>query len=102
VNPSDVKEFPFDYEAITGIYRTQLMRLSKLLESAMRQSMSYWRKSGLLIESTDSRPTKPILDEIDGVLAEHYGFTDEELDFIVNYDIKYRMGASDKEDDDGA
>jgi hypothetical protein len=21
-----------------------------------------------------------------------YGFTDEELDFIINYDIKYRMG----------
>lgn len=22
----------------------------------------------------------------------HYGFTDDELDFIINYDIKYRMG----------
>ena len=36
----------------------------------------------------------------DKVLAQHYGFTDEELDFIpsaslrtgINYDIKYRMG----------
>lgn len=35
---------------------------------------------------------KPIIDEIDKVLAKHYGFTDEELDFIINYDIKYRMG----------
>ncbi len=26
------------------------------------------------------------------ILAKHYGFTDEELDFIINYDIKYRMG----------
>jgi len=26
------------------------------------------------------------------VLAKHYGFTAEELDFILNYDIKYRMG----------
>jgi hypothetical protein len=25
-------------------------------------------------------------------LAQHYGFTAEELDFIINYDIKYRMG----------
>ncbi len=25
-------------------------------------------------------------------MARHYGFTDEELDFIINYDIKYRMG----------
>jgi hypothetical protein len=37
--------------------------------------------------------SKPIIDDIDRVLAEHYGFTDEELDFIINYDIKYRMGA---------
>ena len=36
---------------------------------------------------------KPIIDEIDRMLAQHYGFTDEELDFIINYDIKYRMGA---------
>ena len=46
---------------------------------------------------------KPIIHEIDHVLAQHYGFTDEELDFIpssadgglrasINYDIKYRMG----------
>ena len=34
------------------------------------------------------------------IIARHYGFTDEELDFIpsaslrtgINYDIKYRMG----------
>lgn len=31
------------------------------------------------------------MDEIDNVLADHYGFTSEELDFILNYDIKYRM-----------
>ena len=36
--------------------------------------------------------SKPIIDKIDRVLAQHYGFTDEELDFIINYDIKYRMG----------
>jgi hypothetical protein len=32
------------------------------------------------------------IDQIDQALAKHYGFTDEELDFIINYDIKYRMG----------
>ena len=35
---------------------------------------------------------KPIIDKIDELLAKHYGFTEEELDFIINYDIKYRMG----------
>ena len=35
---------------------------------------------------------KSEMDEIDKLLAKHYGFTEEELDFIINYDIKYRMG----------
>ena len=37
----------------------------------------------------------------DRVLAQHYGFTDEELDFIVNYDIKYRV-ARDEVEEGGA
>ncbi len=37
---------------------------------------------------------RTILDEIDTVLAGHYGFTAEELDFTLNYDIKYRLGRS--------
>jgi hypothetical protein len=52
------------------------------------------------------RLSKPIIDQIDTVLAEHYGFTEAELDFIINYDIKYRMGkalfgeADDSEEDE--
>jgi hypothetical protein len=37
--------------------------------------------------------SKPIIDEIDIVLGRHYGFTEEELDFIINYDARFRMGA---------
>lgn len=37
--------------------------------------------------------SKPFIDKIDTLLAKHYGFTQEELDFIINYDIKYRMGS---------
>jgi len=33
------------------------------------------------------------------MLAKHYGFTAEELDFIINYDIKYRMGRSSGDSD---
>jgi hypothetical protein len=40
----------------------------------------------------------PIIDEIDGLLAEHYGSTPEGLDFIVNYAIKYRMGAESEDE----
>jgi hypothetical protein len=44
--------------------------------------------------------SKAIIDEIDHALARHYEFTEEELDFIVNYDIKYRMGSDGDGDDD--
>ena len=33
-----------------------------------------------------------IIDAIDGLIAQHFGFIQEELYFIINYDIKYRMG----------
>ncbi|MGB2928380.1 MAG: hypothetical protein WBB70_05650 [Desulfobacterales bacterium] len=34
---------------------------------------------------------------------QQYGFTHEELDFIINYDIKYRMGKelNSREDNNG-
>lgn len=38
--------------------------------------------------------SKGTMDTIDCVLAEIYDFTEEELDYIINYDIKYRMGGN--------
>ena len=31
------------------------------------------------------RLSKSYIDEIDRILAKHYGFTEEELDFIITY-----------------
>ncbi len=39
--------------------------------------------------------SKSIINEIDQVLAKYYGFTQEELDFVINYDIKYRGDIAD-------
>ena len=41
---------------------------------------------------------KQLLDAM--LLAEHYGFADEELDLIINYDIKYRMRRDVETDDE--
>jgi hypothetical protein len=46
------------------------------------------------------RKAKETIDEIDRLLAKHYGFTDEELGFVISYDAKYRMGQDDSADDD--
>lgn len=43
---------------------------------------------------------KPVVMTMGCVLARHCGLTAEELDFIINYDVKYRMGASAEEGED--
>ena len=43
---------------------------------------------------------KPIVDRIDELMAEHYGLTDIQLDFVKNYDIKIRVGAEDDSDEE--
>jgi putative transposase len=40
----------------------------------------------------DTENTKRITSGIDHTLETHNGFTAEELNFFINYDIKYRMG----------
>ena len=60
--------------------------------NAVKKTAYTFNKANLQIESFDIRASKSIIDEIDQVLAGYYGFTNEELDFIINYDIKYRMG----------
>ena len=92
INPADVYDYPFDFKSFGTDAIAELERLSEQLQNAMTEHTRHWRKSGLLIDSVNSKPCKPIIDEIDRTLAQHFDFTDEELDFIINYDIKYRMG----------
>src|SRR5205807_3266901 len=41
--------------------------------------------------------SKPIMDRIDEVLADHYKLSDIELDFVQNYDVKFRVSESESE-----
>lgn len=54
----------------------------------------------LTVQCIIPKASKPIIDQIDGALAEHYGFTTVELDYLINYDIKYRMGLDGEEEDE--
>ncbi len=92
INPADVAEFPLDLTRFGSEEYNTLAELSRRLNKCFLKHKAQWRKSGLLIDSVDSKPCKPVIDEVDQILGHHYGFTEEELDFIINYDIKYRMG----------
>jgi len=97
VNLREIVRFPIDLLSMKAELQTTLSQLAHtLLQDLKRNSVFQERvdkRAGTMrIESFQPRLSKPIIDEIDRVLAKHYGFTDEELDFILNYDIKYRMG----------
>jgi len=69
------------------------VRLMKDLKQHKQRKECMYKATGKVVyDEFYPKYSKPIIDEIDKVLAQHYGFTDEELDFIINYDIKYRMG----------
>ena len=60
--------------------------------NAQRKTISTQTGDSIMYEEFSAGGSKLVIDEIDRVLAQYYGFTEEELDFIINYDIKYRMG----------
>lgn len=91
INPGVVVGMPINTEISNN---QQLKILSKSLNEDFERNKE-WRfnKTNKCTEAYYyPKLSKPIIDEIDTVLARHYGFTEEELDFIINYDIKYRMG----------
>ena len=101
LNPYDLQNFPvpkniLEEQKLISLgkkYIQDLISNSSMLERIQKQTGKTETQCFKIQKS------KPIIDEIDKVLAEHYGFTDEELDYIINYDIKYRMG-KELEDDE--
>jgi hypothetical protein len=102
LNPSDIKGFPLPESVLSdpevlnlgSEYLCDLMRNSTILVRQQRQT------GRTETQSFKIQKSKPIIERIDAVLARHYGLTDEELDFIINYDIKYRMGGADGDEGD--
>jgi hypothetical protein len=101
----DINTFPFDPRQMKSNLVKQLSELGAkyvedLKNNAEKRLRVYNGKRQVQTETFFVKKSKPIIDEIDRVLAQHYGFTDEELDFIINYDIKYRMGRDADEGDE--
>lgn len=107
VNKREINAFPCSLDKIPVNVVRQLREIYKsLMEDFQTNSRmltgNYASKGILHIQSFQPRLSKPIIDEIDTFLAEHYGFTEEELDFIINYDIKYRLGRGAGEEEESA
>lgn len=94
LNPSDIQGFRFTDSVLADKNLLSLgKKYLKDLDDNSEMLTRIQKQTGeTQTQSFKIKLSKPIIDEIDKALAEHYGFTEEELDFIINYDIKYRMG----------
>ena len=97
LNLREIENFPIGLKEMSKDTKTRLAQVATRLmtsfnQNSQRKEARYQATGRVVYDEFDQKPSKPIVDEIDRVLAEHYGFTEEELDFIINYDIKYRMG----------
>ena len=98
-NPSDYKSFPLPRSFSAKIIAEIADKLDqKLKETTSSVSASHSITGAIQYEQLRPKNAKSIIDQIDLRLAQLYGLSDEETDFIINYDIKYRMGGADEEE----
>jgi hypothetical protein len=98
LNAKEIDKFPISLDSVNQNVLSRLTELSKKLEddlkkNSYRKETNYKATGKVVYDEFYPKKSKTIIDEIDKVIAKHYGFTEEELDFIINYDIKYRMGS---------
>src|ERR1700730_7862489 len=100
-----VSAFPVGIERLTNEAKERLVAIGcsherDLFRHSVRRRIRYKTTGWIEYDEFYPRESKQLTDKIDHILVNHYRFTEEELDFIVNYDIKYRMGR-DTEGEDG-
>lgn len=103
LNRREIETFP-----ICSIDDNTEQQLEQLLEQLMQDYENHKTRKECVYKSTGfvkydeyhPKHSKLLMDLIDFELAKCYGFTTEETDYIINYDIKYRTGGSDTDNDD--
>jgi len=98
-----VESFPIGDPSLTNTQQDLCNAASRLMDDIKRNSnrlkANYKTTGAVEYDQFFPRQSKGIMDEIDRTLARHYGFSLEETDFIINYDIKFRVATSETESD---
>jgi hypothetical protein len=99
LNPNDIHTYPVTENILIDKNISKLAE--KYIEDLRHNSIMLVREQKqtgtTATQSFKIQKSKHIIDEIDQALAKHYNLTDEEVDFIVNYDVKYRLGDIDED-----
>jgi hypothetical protein len=95
VNPWDIENFPITLEMASDLPLAILGQ--KLMQDLNKHSVIRTRKQSLTGKGENQtqhflmKKSKSLLNQIDARMAELYGFSLDILDYIQNYDIKFRM-----------
>ena len=92
---SDIGRFPIDLSDF-GDKKEVYYNLYKMIVESMdmhKERVVYKQPFGVLeYDQFSQRMSKKEYDFVDDALAEYYGLSDEELDYIKNYDYEFRQG----------
>jgi hypothetical protein len=96
LNPIDLHDFPVDLNRLRATSAPLVGLAEMLMTDYEKNSQMKIKESAQTgtVEYQEFYPklSKGIIDRIDFELQRFYSLSDDELDYIVNYDIKYRMG----------
>jgi len=96
----DISTFPFNPKLLSKIDSIELSKLGKgyikdLRSKSKSEVRVYKGKKAVDCISFRVKESKSIIDEIDLLICRVCGLSADQTDFIINYDIKYRMGSTD-------
>ena len=97
VNKREIEAFPIDIGQLAKHKQADRLviladELMKDLDRNSEDRQMKFSHDTLTVQCIFPKRSKFIIDTVDKSLAQYFNFTGEELDFITNYDIKYRMG----------
>lgn len=96
---NDIGSFPFDYDRVRDNDLEKYMLLEKqLMENYKEHSRiteTNLSTGRMILQEFHPKYAKPILDQIDALIGKTLGFSKDEVDFICNFDLKFRMGDDD-------
>ncbi|MGB4927291.1 MAG: hypothetical protein WBP25_12490, partial [Giesbergeria sp.] len=91
----DIYRFPFHGSSLNS-HRDEISKLVKLLMASLEKNSvrkSITTKAGKIqYQEFSPKSAKSILDAIDEAVANAWGLSPALVDYLINYDIKYRMG----------
>ena len=90
ITKKDMKYFKFNYSELSETQKNTLVELAKELECDLENNKKYIGSKQVSHEYKHKK-SKIIMDKIDLVLKDYYMLSEQEYNFIIYYNLKYRM-----------